>query len=96
MVDDIEKRIFQLVEPYNGRSWLTFKKPHLTKESSLNQSMQMDEEEASDLLDEIFTEFNLAPDAFDFSIYFPATKQPAKPLTIHMLIESAKAGRWLY
>ncbi|WP_422396497.1 DUF1493 family protein [Serratia odorifera] len=44
---------------YNGRSWLTFKKPILTGDSSLNHTMKMDEQEAMDLLDEIFTEFHL-------------------------------------
>lgn len=96
MVDKIEARIFELVEPYNGRSWLTFNKPVLTGDSSLNHTIKMDEQEAMDLLDEIFTEFNLEHDTLDFSIYFPIDKPLTKPLTINMLIESAKAGRWLY
>ncbi|AGB83250.1 Protein of uncharacterised function (DUF1493) [Serratia rubidaea] len=96
MVDKIEARIFELVEPYNGRSWLTFNKPVLTGDSALNHTMRMDEQEAMELLDEIFTEFHLEHDALDFSTYFPATKAQSKPLTINMLIESAKAGRWLY
>ncbi|MGQ8774537.1 DUF1493 family protein [Serratia sp. NA_112.1] len=96
MVVDIEKRILEMVEPYNGRSWLTLKKPMLTGDSSLNYTMKIDEQEAMDLLDEIFTEFHLEHDTLDFSTYFPNDKSPPKPLTINMLIKSAKAGRWLY
>lgn len=97
MVDIVEKRVYELVKPWNGRSWLTFKIPSLTGETSLNQTMNMDEEEAQDLLDEIFTEFNLRHADLDFRIYFPVKNcKEAKPLTINMLIESARAGRWLY
>lgn len=96
MVDKIEARIFELVEPYNGRSWLTLKKQILTGDSSLNHTMGMDEQEAMDLLDEIFTEFHLEHDALDFTTYFPGSKTQSKPLTINMLIASAKAGCWLY
>ncbi|MBS1204124.1 MAG: acyl carrier protein [Proteobacteria bacterium] len=95
--DAIEKRVYELVQPWNGRSWLTFKMPHLNGETSLNHTMNMDEEEAQDLLDEIFTEFNLIHSDLNFSVYFPfKNRKDAKPLTINMLIESAKAGRWLY
>lgn len=97
MVDTVEKRVYELVKPWNGRSWRTFKIPPLTADTSLNQTMNMDEEEAQDLLDEIFTEFNLRHADLDFSVYFPmSNRKDAKPLTINMLIESVKAGRWLY
>ncbi|MBT0729239.1 DUF1493 family protein [Rosenbergiella nectarea] len=97
MVDNVEERIYELVKPWNGRSWRTFRIPPLTGETSLNQIMNMDEEEAQDLLDEIFTEFNLRHADLHLSVYFPMThRKDAKPLTINMLIESARAGRWLY
>ena len=96
-VDAVEKRVYELVQPWNGRSWLTFKMPHLNRDTSLNHTMNMDEEEAQDLLDEIFTEFKLRHTDLNFSIYFPVkNRKDAKPLTINMLIESAIAGRWLY
>lgn len=95
--DAIAKRVYELIQPWNGRSWVTFKMPHLNGDTSLNHSMNMDEEEAQDLLDEIFTEFGLKHTDLNFSIYFPVSnRKDAKPLTINMLIESAKAGRWLY
>ena len=59
--------------------------------------MNMDEEEAQDLRGEIFTKFTLRHADLDFSIYFPVKdRNDAKLLTLNMLIESAKAGRWLY
>jgi len=95
--DAIEKRVYELIQPWNGRSWLTFKIPRLNGETSLNLTMNMDEEEAQDLLDEIFTEFNLRHTELDFSLYFPVkNRKCGKPLTIDMLIKSAEAGRWLY
>ncbi|PIJ41564.1 DUF1493 family protein [Tatumella sp. OPLPL6] len=97
MIDLIGKRIYEIVKPWNGRSWLTFKILPLTGDTSLNQTMNMDEEEAQDFLDEIFTEFALRHADLDFSIYFPVKdRNDAKLLTINMLIKSAKAGRWLY
>lgn len=96
MVINPEARIFELVEMYNGRSWRTFKKPNLTLETSLNNDMKIDPEEAYDLLDDIFTEFGLVHGDMNFETYFPAVSENAKPLTIAMLVRSASAGRWLY
>ena len=97
MVDHLEKRIYEIINPANPRSWLTFKVKPLTENTSLNHTMNMDAEEAQNLLDEIFTEFGLKHSDLDFSVYFPMhNRKDAKPLTINMLIESARAGRWLY
>lgn len=97
MAVDIEKRIYELVEPSNPRSWRTFKITPLTGETSLNNTMKMDEEEALELLEDIFSEFGLDLDDMDFFAYFPQQrKKEARPLTLNMLIESARAGRWLY
>lgn len=96
-VDAVTKRVYEIIQPWNGRSWLTFKMPILSGDTSLNLTMNMEEEEAQDLLDEIFTEFNLEHTDLNFRVYFPVNnRKDAKPLTINMLIESAKAGRWLY
>ncbi|WP_338327865.1 DUF1493 family protein [Rosenbergiella epipactidis] len=89
--------MYEIVKPWNGRSWLTFQIPPLTGDTSLNQTINMDEEEAQDLRGEIFSEFSLRHADLDFSIYFPVKdRNDAKLLTINMLIKSAKAGRWLY
>lgn len=96
MVDDTEKRILALVEPWNGRSLLTLKKKAITVDTSLNQDMNMDPEDAAELLAEVFTAFDMQLDEVDFNSYYPRNGRNAQPLTINMLILSARAGRWLY
>lgn len=69
-------------------------------------------EAGDEIMNEYFELFNVDNNEFDFLAYWPYEKglwpnflrpksykipdvEP-KPLTIHMLVESAKAGRWLY
>lgn len=96
--DAAEKRIYELIRPYHGRSWKTFKIEPLSHNTVLNQSkgMNMDPLDAEELLTSIFDEFHINPEELKFSIYYPENRKDEKPLTISMLIESAKAGRWLY
>lgn len=99
MVDQLEQRIHELITPYNPRRWLTNKRVPLTGETSLNMTIEMDEEEAYELLNEIFDEFGMNIEDINFFAYFPKSlrrKDMDKPLTIDMLVESAKAGKWLY
>ncbi|MEQ9885941.1 DUF1493 family protein [Pectobacterium zantedeschiae] len=96
MVDAIEKRIYELIEPWNGITWSSLKIKPLAGETSLNHSMNMDPIEAADLLLEVFEEFSLNFDDLNFQAYFTKHRKDEKPLTINMLIASAKAGRWLY
>lgn len=96
MVDAIEKRIYEIIKPWNGITWSAFKVKPLTGETSLNHSLNMDPIEAADLLLEIFEEFGLNFEDLNFKIYFAKHRKDEKPLTINMLIESARAGRWLY
>ena len=69
--------------------------------------MQLDISEAEDLMDDFFTIFNINKGNFKIETYYPDVpvswnpfkKVPPIPVpdfTIGMLIESAKAGRWLY
>lgn len=37
--DAVEKRVYDIVRPWNGRSWLTFKMPSLNGDTSLNHTM---------------------------------------------------------
>ena len=96
--DVAEKRIYELVQPYQGRSWRTFKTEPLRDDTSINQSkgINMDPLDAGELLTTIFTEFGINPGELDFSVYYPENRKDENPLTINMLIESARAGRWLY
>lgn len=99
MVDPLEQRIYELVTPYNPRRWLSNKRIALNHETSLNMMIEMDEEEAYELLVEIFNEFKMNIDDLNFYSYFPKSlkrKDMDRPLTVGMLIESAKAGKWLY
>lgn len=96
MVDAIEKQVYELIEPWNGITWSALRVKPLTGETSLNGSMNMDPIEAAELLLEIFEEFSLNFEDLNFQIYFAKHRKDEKPLTINMLIESAKAGRWLY
>lgn len=88
--------LLALVEPWNGRSLLTLKKKVITVDTSLNQDMNIDPEDAAELLTEVLDAFGMQPDEVDFSCYYPRDWRNAQPLTVNMLILSARAGRWLY
>jgi hypothetical protein len=90
----IERKVLDLVETYNGRSLFTLKRRVLTLDTDLNADMKMDPIEARDLLEDYFTQFDVDPARFDF----PRRLHPRRPepLTIRMLVESARAKRWLY
>ncbi|MHB2054107.1 DUF1493 family protein [Pantoea dispersa] len=69
-------------------------------------------ETGDEIMQDYFQRFDVDNSGFDFLIYWPYEKgllpnflrpksqrildQAPKPLTLLMLIESAKAGRWLY
>ena len=96
MVDDTQTRVMALIEPWNGRSLLTFRKKTLTPETSLNLDMKLDPEDAAECLQNVFDAFAMDSDQVNFSLYYPENPREAIPLTIWMLIESARAGRWCY
>jgi len=96
MVDDTQARVMALIEPWNGRSLLTFRKKTLTPEMSLNLDMKLDPEDAAECLQTIFNAFEMDSDQVTFSLYYPKNPREAIPLTIVMLIESARARRWCY
>ena len=95
MVDDeIEQAVFALVESYNGYwFWLRGRYP-LTKETDLNRDFKMAPEDAAELLEKYAEQFSIDPGEIDFGRYF--LREPYKPLTVGMLIEAARVGRWLY
>lgn len=97
VITDIEKKVFDLVEEFNGRSIFTFKRYPLKKETDLNADFKMDPEEAAELMEKYAEIFSIDPGTINFGKFFPPhLRNPHEPLTITMLIESAKAGRWLY
>lgn len=69
--------------------------------------MLLDVDEAEALMEEFFREFNVNRGSFNIKIYYPdepfswnpfkkSAPVPVPDFTISMLIESAKAGKWLY
>ncbi|MDX6021623.1 DUF1493 family protein [Scandinavium sp. V105_16] len=107
MVDDIEQRVIALVTPYSGVYMFRKKKyDTYTAESSIHFDFRLDVDEAEELMNAFFTEFNVDPGNFKQETYYPEVEFSLNPFkkqrvdvpdfTIGMLIESAKAGKWLY
>ena len=109
MVDDIEQRVFALARRYNGVYLFNNEKKQrlLTRDTDLDTDMLLDIGEAEDLMEEFFKEFQVERGHFKIETYYPDEpfswnpfkKFPPIPVpdfTIGMLIESAKAGKWLY
>lgn len=107
MVDSIEQRVYELVRPYAGTYLFNVKQVKLTPETDLDTDLGIDELEAEDLMNEFFEKLNVERDNFQIETYFPTLPfswnpfkktepVPVPDFTIGMLIESAKAGKWLY
>ena len=109
MVNEIEQRIFALARRYNGVYLFNNEKKQrfLTADTDFDTDMKLDVGEAEDLMDEFFKEFQVDRGRFKIETYYPDEpfswnpfkKLPITPVpdfTIGMLIESAKAGKWLY
>jgi len=105
--ESIEQRIYELVRPYAGTYLFNLKKVELTPDTDLDSDLNIDELEVEDLMDNYFEKFNVARDNFKLQTYYPSESFswnpfkksppiPAPDFTLLMLIESAKAGRWLY
>ncbi|GLR08171.1 acyl carrier protein [Mixta theicola] len=95
MVDDTEKAIFALVEKYNAPSIFTFRRFRLKPDTDLNNDFCMDPLDAYDLMEQYTEQFGIEPKDIDFEHYFPDYGDAQDSLTIQLLIDSAKAGRWL-
>lgn len=109
MVDDIEQPVYALVRRYNGfYLFNNEKKQRLLKpETDFDTDMQLDIGEAEELMEDFFKEFQVDRGRFNINIYYPDESFSWNPFkksspisvpdfTIGMLIESARAGRWLY
>ncbi|WP_297202728.1 DUF1493 family protein [uncultured Pluralibacter sp.] len=106
--DTLEQRIYELVKSHDGI--YLFKKKELTPTTDLDSDLRLEDDEALALMDDFFTKFNVDRGNFSISTYYPPDP-PLKDLlnpfrksnipkvpdfTIGMLIESARASRWLY
>lgn len=106
MVDNIEQQVYELVRPYAGTYLFNIKQVELTPEIDLDTDLSIDELEAEDLMNKFFEKLNVERGNFRIETYFLITlfmasvkktePVPVPDFTISMLIESAKAGKWLY
>lgn len=110
--DRIKDQVIDFVEQYN-LPVLFFKRKPITIKTDLRNDMRMMWEDAEELMEDYFKQFNVDPANYSLINYFPnegsflipnfllpkdarPTNKPPMPLTVNMLIESAKSGRWLY
>lgn len=88
------------------KRWFKPELVQITKEWTLIDDFQFLPEDAYDFLADLFEHFNIEHSNFDGRNYiereYPfwqkrSSPEPElKPLTVAMLVESAKAGKWLY
>jgi len=109
MTGNIEQRIYVLARRYNGVHLINNEKYRelLNASTDLDTDMLLDVDEAEELMEEFFREFNVARESFNIKIYYPdvsfswnpfkkTAPVPVPDFTISMLFESAKDGKWLY
>lgn len=104
---DYETEVIKyIMEKYPIRKrWFKPEIKQVTKEWTLDDDFQFLPEDAHDFLADVFEHFDIEHSNFDGGNYFEYEypfwqKKPPKrvlrPLTVEMIIESAKAGKWLY
>jgi len=107
MVDNIEQRVYELIRPYAGVYLFSFEPVELTLESDLDADLDLEDLDASELMDTFFSELHVERGNFNIKTYYPdipfswnlfrkREPVPVPAFTIGMLVESAKAGKWLY
>lgn len=96
-------------ERFNKPALFTGKTWPVTLDTSLSTGNYLwASETGADIMSEYFKHFDVDPSNFDFYKYWPeetfilyalftsGKDDEPEPLTLRMLAESAKAGRWLY
>lgn len=108
MLDDITQRVIALASRHDGvYLFKNTKKNLLTPESSIHFDLRLDVDEAEEFMEDFFKEFTVSKGKFSIETYYPDTPISLNPFkkkeildipdfTLKMLIESAKAGYWLY
>ncbi|ENG2553841.1 TPA: DUF1493 family protein [Citrobacter farmeri] len=104
LMGDIEKEIIDFIDrEYNPKKYYLFgPKGIITLDTSIRDDLKLILEDCQELLQEYFKRWNIDSEHFEILDYFnpeyPGSKEPDphKPLTVGMLVESARAGRWLY
>lgn len=103
---NIEQEIIDYIyENHSHRKYGFFgKRPEVTLDTELTKGgLDVIWEDAEDTLDYYFRNWNVKLNGFEIIYYFEPDflgskppEKPLKPLTVRMLVESAKAGEWLY
>ncbi|MCU6669432.1 DUF1493 family protein [Enterobacteriaceae bacterium H4N4] len=109
MEEDLEARIYALARRHNGVYLINNEKKQklLNAETDLDTDMRLDVYEAEELMEEFFKLFEVNRGSFNIKTYYPdepfswnpfkkSLPVPVPDFTIGMMIESAKAGKWLY
>ncbi|EOF5131200.1 DUF1493 family protein [Salmonella enterica] len=104
LMRDIEKEIIDFIDQaYNTKKYFLFgPKRTIILDTSIRDDLKLIFEDSEELLQEYFKRWNVDSEGFDILNYlnpeYFGSKEPdpRKPLTVGMLVESAKAGRWLY
>lgn len=100
----LDKELIEFIDQgYNTKKYFLFgPKKVITLNTNIRDDLKLVYEDCEDLMDEYFKRWNVDPQGFEILDYFnpeylgSKEPDPHKPLTVAMLIESAKAGRWLY
>lgn len=106
----LEERVIALVRKHYG-AVIIGRPPVITLDSDIDTDIGMEWSDAEELMDEFFEEFSVDRAGFNIETYYPNPPMgtllknlfrrekdlPEAPaFTVNMLIESARAGRWLY
>ncbi|MFE8100277.1 DUF1493 family protein [Brenneria goodwinii] len=93
----VEQDVIDLVEKYDGHVFFSKRLLTITPDTDLKRDVKLASEDAIDLLTEYAERFGIKTQDIVFTEYFPnSRKVTPKSLTVGMLIESAKAHKWLY
>jgi hypothetical protein len=101
---DYEQEIIDFIdEGYNTKKYFLFgPKKVITLDMNIRDDLKLVYEDNEELMDEYFKRWNVDRLNFEVLNYFnpeylgSKEPDPHKPLTLMMLVESAKAGKWLY
>ncbi|EFE95989.1 DUF1493 family protein [Serratia odorifera] len=97
-IDKVQQAVFSLVKKHDGCSIIPFFKKKWTVKTDIDTDLHFEREEAEELMRDFFNQFNVNSKGFSIDTYYPDSEKLTQvpDFTLEMLINSAKAGRWLY
>lgn len=96
--DGVQLAVFSLVKKHDGWSIIPLFQKKWTVKTDIDTDLHFEREEAEELMSDFFIQFNVSRGDFNIDTYYPTSEQLTQvpDFTLEMLINSAKAGRWLY